>query len=128
MANESKKKLPGIDLEEKRANYDYIKSNYFRVIHVDGIFGGNSPRVGKIQMAIWNERWPIPRQAVYKIEQDGKIGAEIPEERLARNAIVREVEAQLLMDIGTAKAMRDWLGNKIAEFEKIKKTIPKGAR
>ena len=24
-------------------SFDYIKSNYFRVIHVDGIFGGGVP-------------------------------------------------------------------------------------
>lgn len=128
MTNKSNKIPPGIDLKERRARFDYIKSNYFRVIHVDGMFGGNSPRAGTIQMAVWNERWPIPRQMVHEIEQDGKIGTEIPMERLTRNAIVREVEAQFLMDIGTARAMSDWLREKIAELEKVIAKTSKGEK
>ena len=112
--------LPGIDVKAKRARFDYIKSNHFRVIHVDGIYGGPGPR-GNFHMSIWNERWPIPKQAVHDLKPDGVVGEEIHPERITRNAIVREVEVQLIMNIETAKTMHVWLGNKIASFEEFEK-------
>lgn len=125
MQKEPKGKAPGIDNIEERVKFDYIKSNYFRVLQIDGVFGGNSPRPGIIDMAVWNERWPIPKQTVQKIEE-GKIGAEVFEERVIRDAIVREVEVMLRLNIETAKVMRDWLDNKIKGFEQIVAIPPEG--
>lgn len=118
MAAEPKKTVPGIDQEAGRIRFDYIKSNYFRVIHIDGVFGGNAPRAGLIHMAIWNERWPIPKQSTFEFNPNGQLGKEIEEERVTRDAIVREVECLLIMDITNAKVIRDWLNEKIANLEK----------
>ena len=120
MTEESKKKVPGVDMEAGRIAYDYIKSNYFRVIHVDGVFGGNTPRANLIQMCVWNERWPIPKQTVFKLNPEGSLGDEITEDRISRNAIVREVEAELIFDIPGAKRIRDWLDTKISQIEEKK--------
>jgi len=35
-----------------------------------------------------------------------------------RDAIVREVEVDLIMSIETAKSLRDWLSEKIDNYEK----------
>jgi hypothetical protein len=109
---------PGVDPEAKRVKFDYIKGNFFRVIHVDGIIGGIAPAQALITMAVWNERWPIPKQAVYGLQEDGSLGEEILEDRVTRKAVVREVETELLMTIPTAKVIRDWLDEKIALYEK----------
>jgi len=114
MAEEGKKGPPGIDLEAGRIRFDFIKSNYFRVIHVEGVFGGSSPR-GLISMAVYNERWPIPKQIIKEFK-NGRPGEEI--ERASRDAIVREVEAQLVMDVPTAKVICKWLQEKISNIEK----------
>jgi hypothetical protein len=47
--------------------FDFIKSNFFRVIHVDGAFGGLSPN-GFVHMALYSERRAIPTKVVHKIE------------------------------------------------------------
>jgi hypothetical protein len=114
MAEEIKKGPPGIDVEAGRIRFDFIKSNYFRVIHVEGVFGGNSPR-GLINMAVFNERWPIPKQITHEFKE-GKSGDEI--ERASRDAVVREVEAQLVMNVQTAKIICKWLQGKIDDIEK----------
>jgi hypothetical protein len=114
MEEEAKKGPPGIDVEAGRIRFDFIKSNYFRVIHVEGVFGGNSPR-GLINMAVFNERWPIPKQITHEFT-DGQSGEEI--ERTSRDAVVREVEAQLVMNIETAKIICKWLESKIKNAEK----------
>jgi hypothetical protein len=118
MSQDEERVAPGFDPEAKRIKFDYIKSNYFRVVHVDGIFGGNSPGHALITMAVWNERWPIPKQSVYGLQKDGSLGEEIVEDRVTRNAVVREVETELIMTIETAKVMRDWLDERIVIFEK----------
>jgi len=103
---------PGVDFEAQTIKFDYIKGNYFRVVHVDGAFGGNSPK-GDIRMSVWNERWPIPKQTTYKLQECGKVGDEIREDRISRGAVVREVEVELVMDVEVAKNIRNWLNDKI---------------
>jgi hypothetical protein len=114
-------KPPGIDEKEKRVRFDYIKSQFFRSVHVDGIFGGIIPSGKSIRMSIWNERWPIPKQTVHEMDEKGIVKGEIIEDRISRDAIVREVEIDLVMDVECAKQMRDWLSGKLEEFEGVAK-------
>lgn len=112
---------PGIDQKEKRIRFDYIKSQFFRVVHVDGIFGGTSPNGKSIRMSVWNERWPIPKQTVHEMDEFGNLLKEFVEERIGRDAIVREVEVDLAMDVDCAKQIRDWLSLKINQYDEIVK-------
>lgn len=123
MAQKTQQDVPGLNAKERKVRFDYIKSNYFRVIHVDGIQGGNCPGRDLIQMAAWSERWPIPRQSVFPISPEGALGEEILPERVTRDAIVREVEVELLMNIATARVIRDWLNDRIEEYEKMSSVL-----
>lgn len=114
---------PGIDTENKRIRFDYIKGNYFRVIHVDGVHGGPTPNAAYIGMSLFNSRWPIPRQTTSALKEDGSIGKELIKERLIRDSIVREIEAEIIMDINTARNMHKWLGEKIKRVEKFAKEM-----
>ena len=59
-------------------------------------------------MSLFCERQPIPRQIAHKF--DGlELGPEILSERLSRDAIIRSVDATLIMDLNTAEAMYSWL-------------------
>ena len=118
---------PGIDLEGKKVRFDYIKSNFFRVVYVQGIFGGPGPR-REIQMAVWNERWPIPKQTTHVLGPDGKLGDEITAERVSRDAVVREVETELIMDVATATLMAKWLLDQVAHIEAAQATSQERAR
>jgi hypothetical protein len=122
MTSEEKKLSPGLDLEKGTISFDYIKGNNFRVIYVDGVYGGNAPKPGNIHMDVFSERWPIPKRTASEISPEGKIGKEIFEERVTRNAVVREVEAHLIMNMEVATKIRDWLTEKIDNYQK---TVPK---
>jgi hypothetical protein len=69
---------------------------------------------------------------VSQFSAEGEIGKEILEERITRDAIVREVEALLVMDIEVATRMRDWIDDKIKKIQELIKTkktskaIPEG--
>jgi len=125
-SNEKKQKNSGFEKDESKnekkteklpseIKFDYIKSNQFRVIHVDGAHGGVSPK-GLIQMAFFSERAPIPKRETYSLEQ-GKLGQRKKVEQ--RDAIVREVEVETLIDLQVAKVIVQWLGEKIKQAENL---------
>jgi hypothetical protein len=103
-----------------RVKFDYIKSNFFRVVHADGVFGGITPRLD-IQMDVWSERQAIPKEVVHELRPDGTLGEEMREERVVRDAIVREVEVGVVIDVGLAKSMINWLQEKIERIEEAQR-------
>ena len=115
----SKKEVLKI-LEKGKINFDYIKSNQFRVIRVDGAHGGIAPNGHTIQMALFSERAPIPKRETYKLEQ-GKLGERTAVEQ--RDAVIREVEIEALMDLNTAKRIVNWLQDKIDVAEQLQKEL-----
>jgi hypothetical protein len=97
--------------------FEFIKSNLFRVIAVDGIFGGLSPQGRSIHMAVFSERRPLPRRTVHGVTSGGGLGDELLDRREGRQAFaVREVEADLVMDLMTAQQLHMWLAEKIDQL------------
>lgn len=72
---------------------EYRQSNLYRVIHVDGVWGGISPS-GLIEMVLFSEHRVPP-----------------PDDQLTD--AVRELEACILLRPDVAIAMRDWLDQHI---------------
>ncbi|MBU0514870.1 MAG: hypothetical protein KJ621_08870 [Proteobacteria bacterium] len=120
MAQQENKTSPGIDLDTGEIRFDYIKSNHFRVIHVDGIFGGIRPDSDSIFMGVWNERWPIPKQVVFEFDRSSGMGPE--KYRLGRDSVIREMEVGLVMNMKMAKSFKVWLEDKIEKHEERMKT------
>ena len=103
-------KVAGVD----RVRFFYIKSNFFRVVHMDGAIGGLTPR-GLIHCAVYNERAAIPQVTEHPID-DNRLG---PEEAVeGKKGLVREVEVDLLMTRPVAEELRDWLTARIEDYDK----------
>ncbi|WP_145987240.1 MULTISPECIES: hypothetical protein [Bradyrhizobium] len=102
--------------------FHFEKSRYFRVIHVDGAAGGFSPGNRNVHLAIFSERSPLPRTVVHNVA-DGVLGAEIESRRESKKGVFREIEADLVMSIETAIALREWLNERITESELISSMI-----
>ena len=102
----------------KELRFDYIKSNYFRVVHADGVYGGVSP-TGSVWATFWSQRGAIPTQSVYNVTPDGKLGQEDIERRVGRDAIIREAEVVVMLDVTFARTLRGWLDDKIKAIETI---------
>lgn len=103
--------MPG---EQEHLSLHFIRSNYFRVVHADGAWGGITPH-GDIQMGFYSERGPIPRKIVYKIDEQGRLGEEL--EREIRDGPVRELEVGVVVSLSTARSLRTWLDDKIRVLE-----------
>lgn len=103
----------------KEIQFHYKKTDSYRAYHCDGAYGGITP-TGKIYMEVFVERNPTPTSITAKVLPDGAIGPEVKRE--GKTGIIRQVECGLVLDIQTAKSLRDWLNDKIEKFEQITKT------
>jgi hypothetical protein len=99
--------------QPSRLDAHYQKSNFFRVVHADGAFGGPSPR-GLINIAFYSERAPIPRHTTIPIVGGIPGPEEISE---TKSGIFRELEVNVVMDLAVAVSLQSWLGQKIAEAQ-----------
>lgn len=101
----------------QKIKFHYIKSKEFRTIHVDGVHGSLTPQ-GKLQMAVFSERLPIPRETTQPLNNDGTLGPEIREERISKSWVVREIEGNLIMDVAQAKSIAQWMLDRVDQFER----------
>jgi len=95
----------------------YLKTGSYRTYHVDGIFGGLSPR-GILYVEPFVERAPTPTMIKHEITADGRLGEEIL--RQGKSGVIREIECGLIMDFNTAKTLHKWLGEKISMYDEKK--------
>lgn len=107
-----------------KIKFHYIKSNFFRVIHVDGVFGGVTPSAD-IFLALFSQRPPLPKMTVQAVLPDGNLGEEIMTERDSKEGIVREAEIGVNLDLAAAKALHVWLGERIELLEKTQDSAMK---
>ena len=95
----------------------FVKSNLFRVIHVDSIWGGLTPNGDGININLCSQRFPIPQEVVYEINQEGGFEKEISEERIQNDDLEWEVEVSAIMDMETAQTLIKWLQNMVEQSE-----------
>jgi hypothetical protein len=98
----------------KTVNFDYIKTNNYHVAHADGAFiaGASSG----LTISFYSERQPIPRRVVHTMA-NYELGEELPEQRVVRDALVRDVEVSFAMSLDVAKRVHEVLGEIITKLE-----------
>jgi hypothetical protein len=101
----------------------FIKSNYFRVVHADGAWGGLTPN-GALQLAFYNERHPIPRVVHEKLVISGNVVRVDECGREGKAGVVREVEVDIVLTIDAAKNLRDFLTRQLDIIEKLESKPP----
>jgi hypothetical protein len=92
----------------------YHKSNFFRVVHADGCYGGVTPR-GSIHCAFFSERGAIPLRTSLSIVE-GQAATEKTLE--SKPGLVRELEVDLVMDFNVAVTLYVWLFDKLDALRK----------
>jgi len=102
-----------------RVKFDYIKSNFFRTARADGAWAGTNGYLDLI-LSFYSERTPIPRQTVHALLDQHTLGDEIQSERISRDAVVREVEIAVSMNLEVAKSLQTLLNKQIAALEASK--------
>jgi len=113
---------PAVPPVGEKIKFHYEKSNLFRVIHVDGAVGGLTPTLD-VFVSIYSQRAPIPKVMVQKVSPNGQLGDEVVEERVQKEGVFREVEVGLMMNLNVARALFQWLGEKIELAEKTQQQM-----
>lgn len=111
------KKGLGISEEGDRISFAYQKTPGYRSIHFSGVFGGRSPNGNRLLINLFNEAMPLPSRMELQLSEQGELGEEIQEARIQEDIILREVEACLVCDLPTAKALAEWLQHYIQDAE-----------
>jgi hypothetical protein len=102
---------------------NYIKSPQYRETSCDGALGGVTSK-NKIWMALYTERYPLPRVLTYKTEKTPDPKAVKIDETSrplkieSKEGIIRHVEFSTYMDLDVAQALHKWLGERIAQVTK----------
>jgi hypothetical protein len=97
--------------------HNKISSNY-RSHHVDGAYGGLTPR-GLISISFFSERFPIPKSQEMAVETDGRLNKVISNSPDSKTGIIREYETSIFIDLNVAKEVVDLLNLKITELENL---------
>jgi hypothetical protein len=111
--------------EDEKISFDYLKSQFFRVVHADGAIGGITPS-GCIHFSFYSERPAIPQRQTFALNKDGSLGQSVEEETIVRAAIVRELDVDVVMNIDVARSLAHWLGQQVKSYEEKLRQVQLG--
>lgn len=108
---------------EHTVDIHFIKPTAFREVLCDGVIGGPTPD-GKLWLAFYSERLPIPRiiRQPLKASEEGGVepdynqSAEVIE---SRRGIVRSVEFGAYLSVETAEGLLNFLGKHLKEIKSL---------
>jgi hypothetical protein len=100
-------------------SFKYIFTYDYNPVYVNGAHGGVSPR-GELVANFYLERQPLPNEITHAISKEGAIGditAVEPDD--LHSSLVRYVPCGIVLNYDNACNLHQWLGDKIAEMERI---------
>jgi hypothetical protein len=103
------------DKKVKKFTFKYVYPDNLRDYYVNGCWGGTTPR-NEIYMHLYSERHPIPKEVVHDVKEDGTLSEKYSVSK--GGEVVRLIQSTVVMDIGTAKSIKDWLDKFINLIEK----------
>ena len=111
---------PGTTYTGRKIAVHYCKSPQYRTIHVDGMYGGISPQGKTLFLGFYSERSSLPETTYVPIVKTGDdaemIGFGADHDRVnSRPGIMREMEANIVIDIETAEQIVAWLAVRIRQ-------------
>jgi len=110
---------------KKEFTFKYVIPDHIQDCYVNGAFGGVTPR-NEISMHLFCERHPIPKTVKHKIKADGTLSNE--ESREIGGDVIRIIQSSVIMDEGTAIAIRDWLNERLKHLENLRSEDKKGKK
>jgi hypothetical protein len=101
-------------MSNRRVDFKYRDAASFRTVRVNGVLGGSTP-TGEIYMGIYTQRPLLPETSYLEIDENGRPGQEILP--LTPQALIREIEVGLILDLPNALAIRTWLDGNIKALQ-----------
>ncbi len=99
-----------------RIIYEYEQNQGVSLHYAHGVWGGINPQ-GEIEMSFYTESDKVPARSERIVAPDGSFGHEILPSEHENRAIVRNIHSKVLMNYHTAKALLEWLEEKVNLLE-----------
>ncbi len=97
-----------------RFEYEEAPDNNLNYTH--GVWGGINPQ-GEIEMNFYYEKDKVPTFSERSISADGVLGPELMPLEDDIRVVVRTIHSKILINFHTAKALHEWLSEKIDALE-----------
>ncbi len=95
-----------------RIRYEYEEDTHVRLRTAHGVWGGINPQ-GEIELNFYIESDKIPPFSERIIAADGSLGPEMAPFDDDVRTITRQVHSRILLNYNTARAVYEWLEDKI---------------
>ncbi len=105
--------------ELKNVKFKYVFDDQYTPTYISGGIGGITP-AKDIVLNFYFERHPIPYKETSKIMDDGsmELVSRDPEPESDHLSFIRHIENGIVMNLNTAKSIREYLDKQIAILEK----------
>ena len=99
-----------------RIRYEYEQDPETRLQYTHGVWGGINPQ-GEIEISFYLESDKMPPYSERIIAPDGSFGHEIAPYNDEERTLTRHIHSRVVMNYHTARAMLEWLEDKVAALE-----------
>jgi len=99
-----------------KIRYEYKRDERCPMVFAHGVWGGLNPQ-GEIEMNLYTESDKLPAYAERIIHPDGSVGPEVNQGEADTKTIVRTVHAKVVFNHRTARAIIEWLEEKVRLLE-----------
>ena len=101
----------------KKIRYKYVMDDSVRMSTAHGVWGGINPQ-GEIELNFYEESDSLPQWSECLVAPDGSLGTEMmDEENLEVREVVRRINTRVLLNYNTARAVLEWLEDRVAALE-----------
>ncbi len=99
-----------------KVRYEYEQDAETRLNFAHGVWGGINPQ-GEIEINFYTESDKIPPYSEHLVAADGSFGHEIAPFDNDMRIITRRIHSRVLLNYHTARAVLEWLEDKVEALE-----------
>ncbi len=99
-----------------KVRFEYEENSSLNLQYTHGVWGGINPQ-GEIEMNFYHEKDKMPSFSERTISSDGVLGPELVPFDEDTRVVIRNIHSKILLNFQTAKALHDWLSEKIDTLE-----------
>ncbi len=99
-----------------KIRYEYQEESNLAMQYAHGVWGGINPQ-GEIEINFYTEQDKIPTNSERYLKPDGSFGPEITLTEEDTRIVTRKINAKVLINRHTARALLGWLAEKLENLE-----------
>ena len=106
-----------------RIRYEYKEEKDVSLSYTHGVWGGINPQ-GEIELNFYVESDKVPTFSERTIDAEGVFGPELAPYNEDARTVVRNIHSKILVNYQTARALLEWLEEKVETLEAEEAGVP----